>query len=104
MSKRPASEPPIWRWIVTAVITKEKFFEPTRSAMSTSASSMGLPSCVSVRTRLNSLAAGSAPSSTTDWMPWRKLWPAFSEAASVISRSGSWFSNRFTRAEAFDAT
>ena len=55
MSNRPASEPPIWRWIVTAVITNVKFFEPTRSAMSASASSIGLPSCVSVSTRLNSL-------------------------------------------------
>ena len=55
MSKRPASEPPIWRWIVTAVITNVKFSEPTRSAMLASASSIGLPSCVSVSTRLNSL-------------------------------------------------
>ena len=55
MSKRPESEPPIWRWIVTAVITNVKFSEPTRSAMLASASSIGLPSCVSVSTRLNSL-------------------------------------------------
>ena len=61
--------------------------------MSARASSIVLPSCVSVRTRRNSFAAGSAPSSTTDWMPWRKLCPALSDAAIVISRSGSWFSN-----------
>ena len=73
MSKSAASEPPTWRWIVTAVITNEKFFEPTRSAISPSESSIGRPSCVSVSTRLNSRAAGSMPSSTTDWIPWRKL-------------------------------
>ena len=37
MSNSPASEPPTWRWIVTAVITNAKFFEPTRSAISASA-------------------------------------------------------------------
>ena len=34
MSKRPASEPPTWFWIVTAVTMNAKFFEPSRSAMS----------------------------------------------------------------------
>ena len=38
----------------TAVTTNERFFEPTRSAMSSSASSIGRPSRVSVSTRLNS--------------------------------------------------
>ena len=49
--------------------------------------------CASVSTRLSSLLAGSRPSSTTLCRPCLKLWPAFSDAASVISRSGSWFSN-----------
>src|ERR1051325_8788119 len=30
MSNRPARLPPTWRWIGTAVITKEKFSEPAR--------------------------------------------------------------------------
>ncbi len=58
MSKRPASEPPTWRWIVTAVIANSKFFEPTRSAISASASSIGRPRPVSVSTRLNSSDRG----------------------------------------------
>ena len=89
MSNRPASEPPTCRWMFTAVITKEKFFEPMRSAVSCSAASIGRPSCVSVRTRRSSLAAGSWPSSTTLWIPCLKLCPAFREAAIVISRSGN---------------
>ena len=32
-------------------------------------------------TRLNSFAAGSAPSSTTAWMPCLNEWPALSDAA-----------------------
>ena len=92
MSKMPARLPPTWRWIVTAVMTKRRFFEPTRSAISASAPSIGRPRRVSVRTRLNSLAAGPAPSSTTAWIPCRKLWPALSDAASVVSTSGSWSS------------
>ena len=30
MSKMPARLPPTWRWIVTAVMTNSRFFEPTR--------------------------------------------------------------------------
>ena len=30
MSISPARLPPTWRWIVTAVITNSKFFEPRR--------------------------------------------------------------------------
>ena len=104
MSKMPAMLPPTWRWIVTAVTTKETFFEPIRVAISASASSIGRPSRVSVSTRLNSLLAGGWPSSTTAWIPWRKLWPAFSEAASVTSRSGSWSSIAASRRFALHQT
>src|SRR5438034_589972 len=41
MSKSPARLPPTWRWMVTAVMTNWRFFEPTRSAISSSASSIG---------------------------------------------------------------
>jgi hypothetical protein len=104
MSKSPASEPPTWRWIVTEVITKSRFLEPTRSHISLSASSMALPSRVSVSTRLNSSEAGGWPSSTTLWIACRKLCPAFSEAAIVIRRSGSWSSNAFRRRRALNQT
>src|SRR6266540_696255 len=83
------SEPPTWRWIVTAVIANSKFFEPARSAIASSASSIGRPNEVSVRTRLNSELAGGWPSSTTALRPCLNEWPAFSEAAIVISTSGS---------------
>ena len=85
-------------------MTKSKFFEPTRSAISRRESSIGRPSRASVITRLNSAAAGGWPSSTTFWIPCRKLWPALSEAASVISRSGSWFSNAASLRFAFSQT
>ena len=49
---------------------------------------MGRPSRVSVSTRLNSLLAGGWPSSTTAWIPCRKLSPALREAASVIRGIG----------------
>ena len=58
MSNSEASDPPTCRWIVTAVIANSKFFEPARSAMSARPSSIGRPSDVSVRTRLNSSLAG----------------------------------------------
>ena len=92
-SNRFASEPPTWRWMVTAVMVNSKFFEPTRSDMSLSASSIDRPSPVSVSTRLNSADAGGCPSSTTAWSPCLNEWPAFSDAAIVISRSGSCVSN-----------
>ena len=43
---------------VTAVMTKDRFFDWTRSAISASASSIGRPSCASVSTRLNSSLIG----------------------------------------------
>src|ERR671936_563888 len=85
MSKRPASDPPTWRWIVTAVIANSKFFEPTRSAMSASASSIGRPRDVSVRTRFSSWSAGGWPSSTTACRPCLNECPAFSEAADALA-------------------
>ena len=59
MSKRPASEPPTWRWIVTAVIDEREVLRadaarPSRRARRPSAGR----GCVSVSTRLNSLLAG----------------------------------------------
>ena len=89
---------------MTAVITKEKFFEPIRSAVSASASSIGRPSRVSVMTRPSSVLVGSWPSSTIVWMPCLKLWPAFSEAAIVTSMSGSWSSKAAIRRRALNAT
>ena len=86
------------------MITKAKFFEPIRSAVSESASSIGRPRRVSVMTRPSSLLAGSWPSSTIVWMPCLKLWPALSEAASVTSRSGSWSSKAFIRRFALNET
>ncbi len=83
--------------MVTAVRTNSRFFEPTRRDISASAPSIGRPRRVSVSTRWNSLDAGSWPSSTTAWMPWRKLCPAFREAATVVRRSGSCASNAFRR-------
>ena len=55
-------------------------------------------------TRLSSLLAGSWPSSTSVWIPCLKLWPAFSEAASVTSRSGSWSSKASIRRFALNVT
>jgi len=41
------------------------------------------------KSTLMAVAAGSAPSSTTDWIPWRKLCPSFRDAAIVIRMSAS---------------
>jgi hypothetical protein len=90
--------------MVTAVITNEKFLEPSRSEVSARASLIGRPSFVSVMTRPSSLLAGSWPSSTTVWIPCMKLWPALSEAASVTSRSGSWSSKALIRLRALNHT
>ncbi len=97
MSNSPASEPPTWFWIVTAVTMNEKFFEPSRSAMSAIDASICRPRLASASTRWNSFFAGSCASSTIVWIPCLKLWPAFSDAATAISRSGSCSSNAFRR-------
>ena len=57
--------------------------------MSPSASSSGRPRPASVSTRCNSSLAGGCASSSTAWSPCLNEWPAFSEAAIVVSRSGS---------------
>ena len=54
-------------------------------------------------TRPNSLRAGSWPSSTTARIAWRRLWPARSDAASVIRTSGSCSSNARIRLRALCA-
>jgi len=81
--------------MVTAVIANSKFAEPTRSAMSANASSSGRPSPASVSTRRSSSLAGGLLSSTTACSPCLNECPAFSVAAIVVRRSGSWFSNAF---------
>ena len=47
---------------------------------------------------------GSAPSLTALWIAWLNAWPAFSDAAIVISVSGSWFSKRDSRCFALNRT
>ena len=81
-----------------------KFFEPSRSAMSASAASIGRPRLASASTRWNSFLDGSCASSTSVWMPCLKLWPALSDAATAISRSGSCSSNAVSRLRAFRQT
>ena len=97
MSISPARLPPTWRWIVTAVMTKSKFFEPTRSAISCERL---LHRAAEARLGEHALEllARRRPALVGDvCRPCRKLWPALSDAASVISRSGSCFSNACVR-------
>ena len=88
----------------TAITTKPKLYEFMRSAIACSACSDGAPSWISATTRENSFAVGSAPSWTHIATAWLKAWPALSDAAIVISVSGSWFSNIDSRFFAFILT
>ena len=100
VSKRPASEPPVWDWTFTAVATYSKSLDPIRSHIAASASSSGRPSRSSPSTRPNSSEEGAAPSSAIARRAGRRPWPARSVEAIVARTSGSWRSNACVRRRA----
>ena len=63
-----------------------------------------MPSWISWATRPSSFEVGSAPSLTTLASAELKAWPALSDAARVISVSGSCASNVFRRLRAMNLT
>ena len=89
LSRISARFPPTSRWMFTARTAHLKSALPTRSASAPSASSALRPSRISATTRWNSVAAGCAISFAVVSSAWRKLWPARSELAMIVSTSGS---------------
>src|SRR5215216_541816 len=89
MSSTSARFPPTCRWMFTAMTAHRMSSLPTRSAISTIASSIDRPSRISDTTRWNSPADGSLISPATWSRAWRKLCPARRELARIDRTSGS---------------
>ena len=104
MSRISARLPPTVRWMLTAMTTKPKLVESRRPAIDSSAASEVMPSWISEDTRASSVDVGSAPSRMTLLSAELNAWPAFREAAMVISISGSWASNAAWRRLALSRT
>ena len=100
VSKRPASEPPVWDWTFTAVATYSRSGDPIRSHIAAIASSSGRPNLSSPRTWPNSSEDGEAPSSAIAPSAVRKPCPARRVEAIVARTSGSCRSKAFVRRRA----